>query len=1211
MAAKTPDRQELWNKTPEPKEGMIVAAVIKAARRLTEKQLDAVLNGNLEKLWELMSAPPWIRPYIPHLLAELKKRLDAKPQISIEDAIADLDINFELEPGYVVVVDLNGYSNFQNQATDRQKAMLDKAYQQRMFELSDKFETNMLQAPAGDAFIFHIEADPAKLNAFLADLKNSKIKNPSKNPDPKLYPDGCFTFSTGAAKNHKGDLNMSLYTAAADIDHGLIDVGGTAFVNAVKLQKDVGRNQIGMDGETQDDLQHAKPFAPTQTQNRAKLPENEKEAIALMSALAKACHPRGSISTINRDLIEDLPNLGGISTIAIYAGDLEKIGEKPNAYRNISKKLLALRAEFPNFFMFKKDEAKFHVHTNTKLDEEGGKRIIEFCAKAAEIVASEGLTCGIGVGYTETMVRTRVLNSSLEERAGAGIVKAVRLATTPEKALHLDHELCKAAFGNIFELQFIPVDDIKAKGGDIACVTIPLDDINFNRLEGKTLVGVEDELAALDKFIDDGGALKISSPGSGFGVSALIRYAARRAKQHDIPVINLERDGNGPMALIRGILKNCGADDFESLLLNGDFWNRKQLLVLDQKNLSDEEKHLLDKLLAVLIGTNTRLVHSQDFDSKHSNEVVLEEFSPEKAADMILEINKGLNKDILRDPIISALAAIFAQEGRLPFTPRNILRNYSKAIEINKDMVTFNPDTLNQIQTGELTQRVKELDISEERILLLGIIAYINIPLNEENLWSIYSQNGHRERSGFTEDLQYLCERGFINFDGGEYSLKDRNQKDAAIALAQSQIEEARLSEAVLASGAFSSSIEGMEARLEHLLKADESGGTTNAGHDIETIIQTIGSQHFKNANLSAARAVYTKYLPFLDHSRNEDLKLEIAWAFHDGDTEQMKITEDICANSKSIKAKWILSRLAKVKIESNIGDELREKVKTDMTEDEMDECFNHGLLQDALRAISESIADDHSTDAILMKCELKIEDLYQRIKTYRFFRYEKKNQHPDWLQSKNAMLKTELENLIVELSDPKFENGNKEMMSAAKIAIASAYYELLERAKAKDAFREAAIAVDALKIPDYKQKIICILGEVFPWDFLLQHKIDEEKNPTAEWRRDIDAEIDEFEARIRFLEESCIHYGDTHYRTETYQIFADATELRMRAIAKFPMPKDDQFHGLARLEKARSNVERFIKTRIIIGNPPYPHWEQEAKQMLDGVFATLPDSAK
>ena len=107
------------------------------------------------------------------------------------------------------------------------------------------------------------------------------------------------------------------------------------------------------------------------------------------------------------------------------------------------------------------------------------------------MITNEGFKLGIGVGYTEGTVRTRVLGSSLEERAGPGIVKSVRLGTH-SRDLRIDTEFCIKAFGNIFEFE-----TVKAKGGDIMCLKIGLDEIDPDKISGKDLVGVDQEKAKL------------------------------------------------------------------------------------------------------------------------------------------------------------------------------------------------------------------------------------------------------------------------------------------------------------------------------------------------------------------------------------------------------------------------------------------------------------------------------------------------------------------------------------------------------------------------------------------------------------------------------------------------------------------------------------------------------------------------------------------
>ena len=188
---------------------------------------------NIDQLWKLITAPPWVKTYIEPLREEIAKRFLLNPDLSTDDAISNIYLNFNLKPGFTVVADLNAYSNFQYKATDSQKASLDESYQITMFALCKKFNVKLLQAPAGDAYVFYVEEN---LAAFLKALREVKIKVPLNNPDKNLYPDGNFTFSTGVAKAD-GDLRLSLYTSPKGIEDGIIDVDGATYVRQFRAKK--------------------------------------------------------------------------------------------------------------------------------------------------------------------------------------------------------------------------------------------------------------------------------------------------------------------------------------------------------------------------------------------------------------------------------------------------------------------------------------------------------------------------------------------------------------------------------------------------------------------------------------------------------------------------------------------------------------------------------------------------------------------------------------------------------------------------------------------------------------------------------------------------------------------------------------------------------------------------------------------------------------
>ena len=162
-----------------------------------------------EALWRLLSGAPWAEPYVSHLMEVAQARLQTDKTLTGQNLLANVygkESLRSLGAGTVVVMDLNGYSNFQNSVSQTLRQKLDQHMQEILFALGKEFGVSMLQMPAEINMRFlekteDTSFDIERLAAFLAHIKVKistgiapKMRRYGLNLE--LYPDGNFTFST-------------------------------------------------------------------------------------------------------------------------------------------------------------------------------------------------------------------------------------------------------------------------------------------------------------------------------------------------------------------------------------------------------------------------------------------------------------------------------------------------------------------------------------------------------------------------------------------------------------------------------------------------------------------------------------------------------------------------------------------------------------------------------------------------------------------------------------------------------------------------------------------------------------------------------------------------------------------------------------------------------------------------------------------------------
>lgn len=1189
----------------------LLAALISAIKRVADLNEDweTLKTYNIDQLWELMTAPPWVKPFIPALKEQIAEQIRLNPKISINELSSNINLKIRPEPGFIAVVDLNGYSNFQYEATDAQKAKLDEDYQRKMFELCKKYDLDLLQAPAGDAYVFYV---PDNLQNFLSALKDCKIPVPLGNPDRNLYPDGFFTFSTGVAKANK-DFELHLYTGIKGSDAGLIDVDGPAYVEAVELQKHVGKNQIQMDPET---LAYLAKNSGAGTLNKRndepyRIPENLKEAVALMLALGQASHPRGCLSSIDKHSRgkESSVNALGVTSMAFCIGALSDLGNNQRKFAEIIRQTLALQNKYPDFFLFKKDGEKIHIHTKLPLNEKNGKLIISFCKEMIEIITRTGLEVGVGVGYTDTMVRTRIIDSSLEERAGAGIVKSVRLAAR-SRHLFLEGEFCKKAFGNIFELE-----TIKAKGGDIQCLQFDLDKIDPQNIEGSNPHGLEKEREAIEEFVMNVGSgsttLRLYSDHNGAGVSALFRNAGRIGKKIGIEVLDLERVGQDSYGLIRSLITQIYKDsdpniDAENLLINfnqlladTELLNKPLLILVDEKNLTGDERNLLEKLITAIQTGKTAMIYTANLPGQ---ELKIEALNNEDAAKLIMEINtEGLDPILHLTPLENALKTT-SEEEALPLTPRNLIHVFNYALKKDGIAVYFDKRKLREVKTGELGKKLSGIvegendqaeivSISEERQFILGLVASVRYKLGGEHLWTIYSklknidENDHKKKSIFFQDLEYLKERELLEKTEESYDLKDKNERESAMMLAVK--DEALVSKTLVMNNSFgeitkvdSENIAAADAQLEHLLVSAAPNS------QIRDAVGKIADYYYREGKTAEARRVYTKFInkisPTDFRPENLDFLMSMALAFHTNDESQRKIAEEIYENidsmnpSEAIKLKitWRLYRLSTLDSKNN---QLQNRAKTIISsstdESELEKIFEmrerHSIFSNFILKLN-NFPDSVQKQRIIST--IKMDDLLRKVYTLRTLRPRvKKGELVNFYERKNAEFKERL----IELSLLE-KNGDPEIEATFLRLQGGVTNQLGMHEAAIPIFEMAGELFAQMTPPDRIQINDSLQGELETFNELSKKKC---ASPEVS-REEMEKILSVYSAKIRRLEENSIVHGDLINRINAAAEASALEEYTVRTVAKEPAYSDKK-KVAETVRKCLQQLDNFKKLKI------------------------------
>lgn len=1202
--------------------------------------IESVDAKELEKYWDLATNAPWIRSYLPELIKRLER---ASKDDSLLEMSSNIKLDFNLSPGFVLTYDLNGFSVFQRSATDKKRKLLDKKLQERMFSLCKKYNISLLQAPAGDAYTFYMkyedEKSIKKFAAFKAELKTIKFETGLPDPErfknlegENLFPDGNFTASIGTTFADTEEINLKLFSGKIASDQAFIDVSGPAYLRSIKLA-DQAKN-----GAEEDDIPPEFDFGAFNERVRKfsdhkKMPSNKKVAIAALAVLISASHPVGSFSEAiaHKDVERvTVPGLG-VTSIALNLGDKSSkkdLEQHPELYDTLSEKLIKIVDEYSDLVcIYEKDCTLYHFFTKPGVQlPQDRNRILDFINKISKAAKDSGLSYGIGLDYSDSLVITNVKDSSIQKRSGAGIVRSTRLATTKEtdKNVRIGMDWAIKAFGNIYEFTVIKGE----KGGEL--LILGLDEANEDTIEGKKLIGADNDLNKISTFIDgigkNGTLMRIHSNVEGrdlqgVGVSARIRRAKKMGMEKGLKLVSIESNSNNELGSIRIFLEQIYGKSFthhskeeilkaaESALVDKYIWEEKTLIILDSKNMSPIEMEYFSKLATAISTEEVGFIFSSDLKLGIAfEEIVVRDLWPEQAAELIFENRKKDlpvdKKELYRACIEAGLAQ---NKKRYPLTATNIIHIYSPALEVRGDMVTFNFDKVKGIQTGELAHKIRSEEILPERQTIIGLLAHLRLPLSLQHLSQIYRHlKPSKSFEAFEEDIKFLLEKGYLEEIDGLIKLKNESYRTSAIDLMGVEFDKQEISTLFLGAYPFVDSMEENEIKLAHLMTV----GSHALKPDIRRLAQKIASYYMKNGFLLSARNVFYKYIKFVENplleinSENIDFYLDMAWSMvqSSGSPDDHELANLIYEKILKTKpnddqketALWGQYRIMGFKTKM-VAEAEAKKIDQDISSlFEENECaLNFKLI-------------GLETETPLFKLCLEAAHLYQKIFIYKHYlinlRKAGQELKPE-LQIILARLKAELERLYGQYDSNFIDKSDKEI-SATILKLIGAGYELMkEHEKAKLIFARASQEYSKVENPDYIQTNDCVFGELYAEHWMLIEKVRDKKLKDSRQRDEAMKRIELTDKRSAEGIERTIKLGDQSNRANFHLILGNLAEIKIRAIAQCPQSTDTKEQIQAFANSYMTNLKLYYRLRKLTEKAdPTPSDENLLKDLRSAI---------
>lgn len=878
----------------------------KLAGFLPDRAVEA--NRILKSIWDQVATLPNLRPIVPALVAELKRRFSEG--VRWDKLTEGLHLKVPVEAAFITVADVNGYTDcLGRNITPGERETTAKAIYSHYKAVADSVGAALVEV-IGDAgvFVTFNSQQQGELERVLHECKiPMKIESLEgkldANGDP-VYPERHFTLTVGSWPTNGAGLQMSVH-ATDGTRNGCVVVQGAAYEAAVAFQTQVrktqGRNvQVRADGTTID--YEIPPFL--------RVPEMPKETLLAIKAIQVLLSIIPSTQVSEGDLLESALSFGTEGeTVDISAPRLESYYLVLNLDEEAGGDIDAFLTDLTDCgtgsdvisFLKPVGAHELHFWTGVAKPEKLLDEFRAFSRRIGQLAQKYNLSFQLSGAHETALQLIKPQGGVQLDPAGSSILATVRanqwLRAQGKKNIVFIDESAVEALGIVGAER----TTFWVKGEKFTGVLVNTD-AEGRIIVPEVLIGREREQESIRHFIDNlghnGVSLCIRKPShaveSGYGESALLRYARRYAEKAGFKDDELIELGSGENLL--KALPNPLPD--------------RLLLFLDRPtSLSAEEVCRLDRFLLDHAGLKVGLVHNGCYEfqpqavlgetnpERNLSQILeLTGFDPEKAADLVFIARPEFDSETDRPQILRLLSDWSRERACRP-----LIHNFARALRRDGTIISLDHAVSERVWAGEWASHLDRAGLGDMERMVLGVVAEMGVPVSKEDLGALV-------RGANIDGCIAALSPEFVCREGDLIQLADPNMRSLRVlAGALRPMIRARLAgqstfmnwEAIE-----SENLNQAMVQLEHAL--DDSALCI----DERTLgfVYELGHRHLVGEkNFAAGYRLYHRFYAALSHhgksaealSKHPNLVHDLAWAFtQTGSKADLKMARNVIQDS-------------------------------------------------------------------------------------------------------------------------------------------------------------------------------------------------------------------------------------------------------------------------------------------------------------------------
>ena len=861
------------------------------------------VRAELTRILAQVAGPHYLRPLLPALIKELEDRvLDG---VAWKEVCSDLRVEVPLEAYALTLADMNGYTSCLLKGEYHEKVATAEAIVRAYNEIAQRTGAVLIEPVEGDAGVFltfNAEQQAAlqeELDRLKVPMRIERLKRERHSGGTEKYPydprlgEHVFTQSIGVHPVD-GPLSMVAYAGSGARKGGVV-VSGEARTKAGQLQKQAGPGQKlkqeGVATAVVNPVWNVPLAAPRSNLITMKL----IEALLQMSPYSQAALPGLLRPTEGAEV--------RTARMDAYYLALDLQAADASAVDRFWCRLTREGTGDDRIQVFKSAGGHgIHFWTQgisaPKAFEDA---LTNFSIQINRFAREEGLNFHLSVGHEEALELIPITESFQVDATGPSIVATVRGIAALEGKER----------GNWVSIDRSAVDALGLVGLEMGTVIIK--GVPYQVLQAKvdeaggwdlheSMVGRKAEEAVLERFIDDLGknglAVHVHRPvqsrESGFGESALVRWAETYAENSQVRVVRL-RNGDDLFATLEARLGHS----IEKLMSQPRLISEPVLLILDEEDLSPHVAARLDRFLVAMVGAPVGLVHAGAYQFRP--EAFIGKEYEGRQLNIDLEV-KPLTEDAALELVFRARpdlqvedreqVRVLLRDWRHEFIPRLLIHNFARALSKTGTRLELHQGILNQVWVGQLAQTLEEARLIETDRTVLGVLAELGLPISARAVQAIV---------GFAcqDTLRRLVDTGFLVLDGADFRIKEPSLRRARLlgrrhlpALYR-ELQGGLLKEVQEVTAA---TLEDQLIELEHAF----AHGPLFAMDRTQTLLTRVGKFYLKAGNFGAAYALYHRFLEaceghgFSYAGLDPDLVHDLVWTFtqpaHEADTKKARI---------------------------------------------------------------------------------------------------------------------------------------------------------------------------------------------------------------------------------------------------------------------------------------------------------------------------------